>query len=119
MTTTKAKEQFEGWTNHATWNLNLWLTNDYGTSQYWGETAQDIFAVAQADSFFTRKEQAGFELAEQLKESHQQFVDEQQQCLKSNGYATSFVNDAIESYLDDVNWYEIAMSFLEECEDVV
>lgn len=98
---------YNGWTNYETWNAALWLGNEEGSSRYCDELAQEAYDQAEADKTFTRLEQAAFALAERLKSL---FEDNEE--LPESGWMA----DAINTYLSEVNWHEIAETYLENVE---
>jgi len=75
---------YNGWTNYATWRVNLELFQDYD-SEDWAEVDQS-------------------DLAEILKERANDMLDNQ---------ATGYALDYARAFLEDVNWYEIAVSVLD------
>lgn len=78
-------ERYNGWSNYATWRVNLELCDDIVSSLIGEQTFTDV----------------GY-LATYLQETCEEYVrgeDDQEQRLATQ-YATAF--------LDDVNWYEIA-----------
>ena len=83
-------KEYNGWTNYATWNVNLWLTNDEGSYNYWMERARD-------------SEVNG--LAILLEDEHKEAMPE----LDSSTYS-----DLLQHVLGSVNWHEIAKSLIEE-----
>lgn len=82
--------EYNGWTNYATWNVNLWLTNDEGSYNYWMERARDSEVN---------------ELAIALEGEHKEAMPE----LDSSTYS-----DLLQHVLGSVNWREIAKSLIEE-----
>jgi hypothetical protein len=36
-------DRYNGWTNYETWCVNLWLSNDEGSSRYWNAAAEDAW----------------------------------------------------------------------------
>ena len=84
-------KQYNGWTNHATWLVNLWLTND--------EYTEHSLRMA-----------VRYGGHEGLKD----YVDE---LLDDSGIASGTMwYDMIRSCLSDVDWREIA-SYYQEDED--
>ncbi len=87
-------EKYNGWTNHETWALNLWLTNDEGT---YNETKK-ILKEAEL------KDKALKEFVEDLREQAE------------NESATEELKNMFHDVgsLWRVNWQEITDSFKEE-----
>lgn len=83
-------KEYNGWTNYPTWNVNLWLTNDEGSYNYWMERARD----AEVN-----------ELAISLEEEHKEMIPE----LEASTYS-----DLLQYTLGLVNWNEIAQSLIED-----
>lgn len=80
--------KYNGWTNYATWRVNLEWFDGFNPSDN-GYDTKDIY-----------------ELSEQLKDYVQNVIDE-----------TSLDNNIVKDYalvfISDVNWYEIAEHLLE------
>jgi hypothetical protein len=82
---------YQGWRNYPTWNVNLWLSNDYGLYCYCQELAKENPNVD--------------DLAEVLKD----FVE-----MDMLPELDGFPGDLLTWAFSHVDWYEIADSFLEE-----
>ena len=80
---------YNGWTNYATWRVNL-----------------EVFDSVDADSFDLS--QQDYELADDLKEYVESYIDESTPDGIAKDYAMAF--------LDDVNWREIAQHIIEAAE---
>jgi len=104
------RKEYNGWYNYETWCVNLWLTNEESSANYWCEAAQLSFrhAIIKHESYFTISEQARLDLAKQLK-------DEIEETAPDLG--ASMWTDMLNASLSEVNWNEIANGFLEEVED--
>lgn len=106
---TDTSKTYNGWTNYETWAVNLWLSNDEGSYRYSAGLADDAWNDTEASKRNTRKENAADALAEQLKDMHDEAMPE---AVNNTVFA-----DLLNAALSEVNWYEIAMSLLEEYED--
>lgn len=86
---TEVHPTVNGWTNHATWLVNLWL------SEY-GYEPSELSGLSRYDA------------VQALKHT----VDN----ILENEYpnATGLAEDLIQSALSDVNWYELADHYIED-----
>lgn len=101
MTDTK----YNGWTNWETWVTNLHFDDAFT------EQAQEAWDDAEADSTFTRKENAALALEDIIKETIESYLDE------SPADQNHFVKDILSGFISSVNFYEIATAYLAEYED--
>ena len=82
-------KQYNGWTNHATWLVNLWLTNDEYTEH-------------------------GLRMAVRYG-GHEGLKDYVDELLDDSGIASDTMwYDMIRSFLSDVDWREIAGHYKDE-----
>lgn len=101
-TTNETKDTtYNGWTNYETWCVNLWMSNDEGTYEFWHDTAREIVEE------HTDKAEAARVLADRLENDHEEHAHE------AITAATVFA-DLLTAALDEVNWHEIATSLIEE-----
>jgi hypothetical protein len=102
--------KFNGWTNHVTWAIALWLDNEQGSYLYWREQAEEHWKNAAncnqvIREVWTREEAAKFNLADQLRDE-----------IRDNSplQEASMYSDLLTSALDEINWQEIAGNWLED-----
>jgi len=109
-TVSEPETRYHGWSNHATWAVHLWLSNDHGTWQECRELACE--AIEDADEcdqvrtgIWTRDEAQRFILADRLKDYLAELNP-----LKDHPSAFA---DLLASALDDVDSHELADAFLD------
>ena len=106
---TESDSSYNGWTNYETWLVNLWLTNDEVTYGICRSLAQQFMDESVADTVFSRKERAGYNLSNELKD-----MLEEGNPLASQA---SVYSDLLNAAICEVNWQEIADHLLEEYKD--
>ena len=96
----------KGWGNYETWLTNLWLTNDSQTYLHWQDRASLAFeqATIDSDELFTRRETASLLLIKQMKLELKR--EEKKYC--------SFEQDLYRSAFEQIQWDEIATTFIDE-----
>ena len=102
-----SQQKYNGWANYETWCVNLWLTNEEGTDCYWREQAAERLAEAEArpEQHLTPRERAAVALADQLREE----LTGEEIIPGANLYS-----DLLNAALGEVDWHDIADSFLED-----
>lgn len=114
--TCREARKYNGWANYETWSVNLCLTNEQGSSEYWNRLAQEIVETARKEDrknreIWTDYQYAKFTLAERLKDEIEDMVngaiDERKDRLM---LASQLMGGA----LSEVEWNEVAAGFLEE-----
>ena len=94
------RQSYNGWANHATWCVNLWLENDEPYYRYWRRAAQDARSEAEETDDL---ECAVHLLADRMKE----------EISESAPPVTGVWADLMASAMADVDWHEIATAWLE------
>lgn len=101
-----SEKGYQGWENYETWNVALWLNNEEGNYKYWRGMAEECKAEYPAEPNYETKEYktARLALADNLKEQLEEGMPELE----------GFWGDLLSAAFSEVNWLEIADSFLEE-----
>lgn len=104
--------RYNGWTNYETWLANLWIDNDQGSQEYWRERAETAMELALENGLecdwpdWSYQRQAASDLAEEMKESHEEAMDE----LKLDG----FFADMLRGAMSEIDWREIAQHYTDD-----
>lgn len=118
MSSSSDSTRYNGWHNYETWCVNLWMSNDAGSDEFYREMAQEVWNDSEQETrqdstvLFTRDEVATRTLADRLKDSH----EEQQSEL--TGVSGVFA-DLLTAALGEVNWYEIAEHYISDVDKSV
>ena len=99
--------EYQGWTNHETRCVHLWLSKKEDTYKFWSMAGQKAYDAASDDETFSRLENARQMLAGVIKAAIEQ------------GYPLeprSLYSDLLTAAIGEVNWDEIATAFLPEVE---
>lgn len=99
---------YEGWKNYPTWVVKLWLDNDEGTQDYWTERTKEIYQTSKKSQILSKREEARFALAQELKEQIEEGNPLSEQA--------SMYSDLLGASIGLVYWDEIAETYLEEME---
>lgn len=89
---------YNGWANYETWLVNIWLTNDSGSVDYWEEVARDLW-----DEEDPHKSER--ELADRLKE----------EIMESQPELSGLFADMLSAAFSEVDWDELASHYIEDC----
>ena len=87
--------KYNGWTNYATWRVNLEMFDAWGFGDIWGYEDSDP------------KTESAYELGEILKEYAEERISED---ASSESLALSYAL----AFLSDVNWVEIAQRIIND-----
>lgn len=82
---------YNGWTNYATWRINLEIFDGMEAGDFWG--------------FHDATEEDTYELSNALKEYAEEVICEQSEEGIARDYALAFISD--------VDWYSIAKSMIQ------
>lgn len=96
--------KYNGWTNYETWNVKLWMDNDEGSYQHYGELAQEAYDQAIAGDAYIK-------LADVLKDEYETASAD---WLEESGKSATVWADLLHAALSEVNWTEIAANLLED-----
>jgi hypothetical protein len=103
--------KYNGWSNYETWAVNLWMSNDAGSDEYFREMAQEVYDESEEELrhdetvLFTRDEVATRVLSDRLKDH----FEEQQGELVG---VTGVFSDLLTAALGEVDWHEIAEHYV-------
>lgn len=87
---------YNGWANYETWLVNVWMTNDMMSQEYWEEVARYHHSLANAES----------RLAKRLEYELSQVPDD----------LSGFHKDMLNAALCEVDWNELASHMLADVE---
>jgi len=98
---------YQGYHNHATFLVKVWIDNDQGNVEYWVEQAQDLYINHAEDTkYFTKREEAIILLSESMKEYYEV-------CMPESDDIGGLWSDLLHSALSDVDWHELAGMIME------
>jgi hypothetical protein len=98
MTEDAATSNYNGWANYETWAVKLWLDNEEASYRYWAEEARSWHG----------RDDAARGLARQLEEEVTEAAPLEDASLYS---------DLLRAALSEVDWFEIAESYLGDVEE--
>ena len=90
-------QTYNGWTNWETWNFKLWIDNDEHTYNAMIELAEDVNGRDNAKSDFSKELEA--------------WADDMRNEVKIEA---GFFADVCNAAIKEINFYEIAESYLSE-----
>lgn len=97
---------YNGWTNYETWLVKLWIDNEQGDQERWIEAAREAMAEPTKVSLGGR-DLTAYHLGQLMKDEFTEATPELE----------GFWADLLNSALSEVNWQEIAGSFLDDVKD--
>ena len=104
-------EGYNGWKNYPTWNVALWISNEYALYRQAQELTQEAIEAAEYDEntlngIWTEEQTARFRLADTIKT----WVRDE----LAPDLGASFAADLLGYALDEVDWDEIAANWIED-----
>ena len=92
-------EKYQGWTNYETWCINLWLSNEQSTAEYWTERATNTLEENDGNA-----KDARWELSKEIKDD-----------IENGNPITdaSLYSDLLTMAIGRANFYEIAENYIE------
>jgi hypothetical protein len=100
---TEVDTTYNGWRNHETWNVALWLGNDEGLYHATRDLVRD--ALESTSVVSGQRDKVGM-----VADALQSFVVDD----LAPDLGASFAQDLLSSALGSVDWYEIAESLIED-----
>lgn len=97
---------YNGWSNYPTWAVNLWLANDEGLSN-----ATRTLVSETLDEVGDEHDRARGSVADALKRWVRDDL--------APDLGATFAADLLGYALDEVDWYELAQAWLEDCAEAV
>lgn len=97
-------KKYNGWTNWETWSFNLHWDDSFT------EDAERAYEEAEADSTFTKEENAAFALADYIKATAEEMID------SAENKPNLWMQDIVNGYMSEVNFHEIARHYIDEVE---
>lgn len=100
---------YNGWSNYQTWNVKLWIDNEYDEYAYWLERMEELVEEAKEEE----SEVSTSDFADEL----ESFYDDIKNLLFPQlDNASSMFTDIFGEAWGQVNWYEIAENMLSDFE---
>jgi hypothetical protein len=101
-------KEYQGWTNYETWAVNLWLDNEEGSQRYWTRAAEDALEEATDDGDPEMQETYRSKAVSALANRLQEEIEEGMPDL-----GCTLWSDLLSAAVSEVDWYEIALSWIE------
>jgi len=110
-----ADKKYNGWTNYETWLVKAYIDNDEGTQRYWLDVARDCWRRSEPEPYFTRKENAAFELRDHLKSTAYNAASDLADAARAYaGSMHQMLGDLLRAAISEVNFQEIASHLIDD-----
>ena len=105
--------EYEGWSNRATWAVNLWISNEEPSYRHWTHAAQSALADA------THEADPAHSPARIVLDAIALLATRMESELESEApeLGPTLWSDLMSHALASVNWYEIAQTWIQEACD--
>lgn len=98
---------YNGWTNYETWCVNLHISNEQVSQDYWNGQASLLMSTTDPSNDHL---DARCELAAELKETFLEKYDEQKP-------DNTILSDLLRAALSEVNWHELAQNYVDNAKE--
>lgn len=102
-----ADERYNGWYNHSTWLVSLWIANEQYDNEMWNDRAKEIAGDYTKNELEREKgeyTEADVTLADEMEEYYSEALTDGESGMKL---------DIISGFLQDVEWREIAEHYID------
>lgn len=110
-------DTYNGWRNYETWNIALWMDNEYNDYKYWQSRAADHLLANEMN-----ERQAAYNLADEIKETHEEYLYEAWELITkdlTNGHVPGWMQDISSHALALVDWDTIAKHKIDDAVEAI
>lgn len=105
---------YEGWSNYPTWCVNLWLANDEGLYNEALGVVRTAIADVKTGEYLTPEQAIACDVEDALKD----WVEELADTMTGEQLQSSMVSDILTWALGQVDWRELAESWIETVDEL-
>ena len=100
------KKEHNGYTNHETWIVRIWMDNEKGSQDKWLEEAKKAHGRASGKhKVFSKREEASFILSDTIKNWHEMAMPH---------IGNSVFGNLMTAAMSEVNWDELAKVLIDQ-----
>lgn len=104
-----ANEKYNGWSNHATWNFQLWISNEEANYNYWLGRIQELLCFRETDNW------SQHDIVSKISQDLSDWVeDDLPESIESEEGLGGFFRDALITIWKQVDFYEIVDQWTED-----